>query len=94
MDMDTSFMWGELAASRLAHARRLVFPFSGHVAALGDPCARSIAARFVRDPDGPLDAACHEADVARSRDLVLATGDVLAEIRRWIPTSLSVQEPG
>jgi hypothetical protein len=48
----------------------------------------------VRDPDGPLDTACHEADVARSRDLVLAAGDVLAEIRRWIPTSLSVQSPG
>lgn len=94
MDMDTSFTWGELAASRLAHARHLVFPFSGHVTALGDLCARSIAARFVRDPDGPLDTACHEADVARSRDLVLAAGDVLAEIRRWIPTSLSVQSPG
>jgi pimeloyl-ACP methyl ester carboxylesterase len=90
MDMDTSFAWGELTASRLAHARHLVFPFSGHVTALGEACPRSIAAQFVRDPMGPIDTGCLEADMARARELVLSTTDILAEIRRDIPASLSV----
>jgi hypothetical protein len=39
---------------------------------------------------GPIDTGCLEADMARARELVLSTTDILAEIRRDIPASLSV----
>ena len=91
MDMDTSFAWGELVASRLSNGRHLVFPFSGHVTALHSACARSIAAQFIRNPSGALDTGCLDADLARSRELVLSTDDILAEIRKDIPASLSVK---
>ena len=91
MDMDTSFEWGELVASRLSNGRHLVFPFSGHVTAAHSACARSIIVQFIRNPDSALDTACLDADLARSRELVMATDDILAEIRKDIPASLSVK---
>jgi hypothetical protein len=78
-------------ASRLSNGRHLVFPFSGHETALQSDCARSIAAQFIRNPSGALDTSCLDADLARARELVLATDDILAEIRRDIPASLSVK---
>jgi pimeloyl-ACP methyl ester carboxylesterase len=91
MDMDTPFSWGALAASRLSNARHLTFPFAGHVTALGNECARSIASQFIRDPRGSLDTTCLDADLARSRGLLLATDDILVEIRANIPASLSIK---
>jgi pimeloyl-ACP methyl ester carboxylesterase len=91
MDLDTSFAWGELVAGRLSNGRHLVFPFSGHVTVLHSACARSIAAQFIRSPSGALDTGCLDADVARSRELVFSTDDILAEIRKDIPASLSVR---
>jgi hypothetical protein len=91
MDLDTSFAWGALQTSRLSHAQHFVFPFSGHVTALGDECSRSIASQFIRDPSGSLDTGCHQDELERSRALVLSTDDIMEEIRRYIPATLSIR---
>ena len=86
MDMDTSFVWGALAASRLEHAQH-----SGHVTALSDLCPRSVAAQFIRDPGAELDTSCHAEEMALSEDLVLTTADILAEIKQHVPDTLSTK---
>ena len=90
MDMDTSFAWAELAASRLSSSTHLLFPFNGHVVAPDNECAADIVRGFLRDPRAELDTRCQERDLATSRALVLESGDVLDEIRRLIPDDFPV----
>jgi pimeloyl-ACP methyl ester carboxylesterase len=85
MDLDTSFEWGELAASRLASAQHFVFPFAGHVVAMEDSCAKDITGQFLRNPDAALDTSCLQEQHRRSQALILHSSDVVAEIEKELP---------
>ena len=85
MDLDTSFEWGDLAASSLANGQHFVFPFVGHVVAMEDDCAKSIVNQFIENPLADLETSCLEDQLGKSRALVLQSADVIAELMDEIP---------
>ncbi|MCE7946176.1 MAG: alpha/beta hydrolase [Chloroflexi bacterium CFX4] len=58
--------WGDLAAETLSSGYSFTFPGVGHGAAATSPCADSIIAAFLDDPDSEPDGACI-ADLAPPR---------------------------
>ena len=85
MDLDTSFEWGELAASSLVNGQHYVFPFTGHVVAMEDDCAKTIVSQFIGNPHADLDTSCLQDQLGRSSALVLQSDDVIAELIEQIP---------
>ncbi len=80
-DTQTSFEWGELAASRLPNARHYIFPFSGHMVAMENPCAVNIAGQFADNPMDKLDISCLKKQEKWSNDLILSSDNIVKEFK-------------
>jgi pimeloyl-ACP methyl ester carboxylesterase len=57
-DTQTSWRWSAHAAETLSNARVIIYPNSGHGASLYSRCGLDINAKFILDPEAPLDLSC------------------------------------
>jgi pimeloyl-ACP methyl ester carboxylesterase len=80
-DLQTSFEWGELAASRLSNAQHYIFPFSDHMVATSNPCAMNITGQFADNPTTLLNISCLRKEEKRSNRLILSTDNILKDLQ-------------
>lgn len=57
-DTQTSWKWSALAAETLPNARVVIFPNAGHGSSLYSKCGQDMTAKFIIDPEAPLDESC------------------------------------